>query len=147
VLPLIAFGWCLAFADTPRQRWGALAAAVLVTMCDMLGDRSMETPLWTLTTPYWVFQSLWLGATTVLLLWIPRVTLPRWAAAAAAAVAAASFTIYLTHMAVLWAIGRALHTDSPGIIAALAVIALGAVAHQILNAGLKRVQTRMGGKA
>lgn len=146
VLPLIAFGWCLAFADTPRQCWGALAAAVLVTMCDMLGDRSMATPLWTSTTPYWVFQSLWLGVTTVALLWIPRITLPRWAAAAAAAVAAASFTIYLTHMAALWAIGRVLHTDSPGIIAALAVIALGALAHQILNAGLKRVQITKGGK-
>jgi len=82
----------------------------------------------------------------VLLLWIPRIPLPRWAAAAAAAVAAASFTIYLTHMAILWAIGRVLHTDSPGIIAALAVIALGALAHQILTAGLKRVQAGMGAK-
>jgi len=138
ILPLIALGWCLAFADTPRRRAAVLAAAALVTLADFISDRSMATPLWVSSTPYWVMQSAWLALTIALLLWVPRIALPRFIAACVALVASASLTIYLTHVALLWGIGRVVHSDAPGPAAALLVIAMGAGVHQAVSYGLKR---------
>jgi hypothetical protein len=130
IFPLLAFGWCLAFANTARRQWAVCAAALLVTIADMIGDRSAATASWTFAAPYWVLQTLWLGLTMGLILWAPRLSLPRWMAGPCAAIASASLTIFLTHTAFLWGIGRVVHSDSPGFAAACVVIALGTAIHQ-----------------
>ncbi len=143
VLPLMALGWCVAFADTPRRQFLALAAALLVTMCNILGDRSMETPLWRLSIPFWNLQTAWLGATALLLIFAPRILFPRPAAAAIAAIASASLTIYLTHTAILWSVTKIFNLKAAGMLAAAGAIVAGVIVHQILTYALTRISPAM----
>lgn len=133
ILPLMALGWCVAFADTPRRRIYVILAALVVTLCNILGDRSMETPLWRLPIPFWVLQTGWLASSVLLLIFAPRIALPRHLAAVAAAIASASLTIYLTHTAILWSVTKIFDLKVAGMLAAAGAIAVGVVGHQFLT--------------
>jgi acyl-coenzyme A synthetase/AMP-(fatty) acid ligase/peptidoglycan/LPS O-acetylase OafA/YrhL len=139
ILPLMALGWCLAFADTPRRRTYVILAALLVTMCNILGDRSMETPLWRLPIPFWLLQTGWLASAVLLLIFKPRIALPRPVAAAVAAIASASLTIYLTHTAILWSVTKVFDLEAAGILAAVGAIAAGVFGHQFLISVFSRL--------
>ncbi len=143
ILPLMALGWCLAFADTPRRQLAVLAAALLVTMCNILGDRSMETPLWRLPIPFWVFQTAWLGSTALLLTFAPRIALPRPAATVVVAIASASLTIYLTHTAILWSAANIMGVEAAGMLAAVGAIAAGVVGHQTFSFMFSRLSSAL----
>jgi acyl-CoA synthetase (AMP-forming)/AMP-acid ligase II/peptidoglycan/LPS O-acetylase OafA/YrhL len=87
-VPLI--GWCLYFADTTRRR--LVMSAVVVTLVTglMLAEGNAHI------TIVWV-RALCLLAGAGLLLWVPRLYLPRALLKPLGVVAAASFSIYLFH--------------------------------------------------
>lgn len=88
VFYLAVLGWCLYFVHTPGQRKAFLAAAAI--LCMVLAWWGGN---W---TGSWVKFMLVLGAVFVLL-FVPRITLPGWAARLILPVSAASYHIYLFH--------------------------------------------------
>ncbi|MEO5325296.1 AMP-binding protein [Mesorhizobium sp. CC13] len=88
VLYLAAFGWCAFFARTPQQRLAVFATAVIAfpVMAYWGGN-------W---TGSWVKFMLQLVGITVLL-YLPRVSVPKQVAMLALPVAAAGYHIYLFH--------------------------------------------------
>lgn len=88
ILYLAILGWCLYFLDTPPKRKAFFAVATV--LCLVLAWWGGN---W---TGSWVKFMLVLGAVFVLL-FIPRITLPTWAAPLILPVSAASYHIYLFH--------------------------------------------------
>lgn len=99
VLLLFALGWCVNEAVTRNRRivmTAVLAALAVVETAGVPG-------LWpAFEYPTSVSHTVWLGVCAVGLLWIRRIPLPVLLHGAVAAVAAASFYIYLTHVIPLW---------------------------------------------
>ena len=95
---MIALGWCLHQATTPRRKIVLTAVILVIAALDVFGPPQLWSQFprpsnWT--------HALWLAAAGGVMLWTPRVVLPNAVRAAVALVAAASFYIYLTHGVIL----------------------------------------------
>jgi acyl-coenzyme A synthetase/AMP-(fatty) acid ligase len=86
VLWLFVLGWLVQRATTRAQQY-ATTAAILVLVPTFFGADAL--------------RSVIVVAGLVLIQYVPTITLPRWAAATATTVAAASLGIFLTHFGVL----------------------------------------------
>ena len=111
VLWLFALGWCAALATSKWQR-AALSAVAAWAVHDYFMAMNR--------------QGVVLAA-AVLLLWAPRLPVPRLLNRAVGTVAAASLAIYLTH----WEVYPLLEKQSPPL-AAAAALAVGVLAYQLL---------------
>lgn len=129
VLPMAAFGWCAATADTGRRRWLVLglAAAIMPALAWFGGN-------W---TGAWVRYGVQFGV-VALLLFVPVVRLPRALATAVLTVAAAAFTIYLVHRMApeLLLAGLERHLTPAGfaVVAIVSGVALGLAVHEARRA-------------
>lgn len=107
VLPWFVFGWIVFFSRNLRDRLVACGVAVTMaaTNAGFLGTQLVST--WAM--PVGLFHGSWVLAVTVLLLFAPRIPLPRPIGAALSAIASAGFIIYLTHMLPVYVVSRTLH--------------------------------------
>jgi len=137
VVPQLALGWTLAFSDTRRRQVWAAIAACAVAVSSILGDDSLFSNDWSLREPYWMLQAMWILIATLGILYVPRLSVPRWSAATLSALAAGAFTIYLTHTAVIWVIGRAVGDPIPGAAAGVAALLVGLTAHFAVHRGAR----------
>lgn len=98
---LLALGWCVHEATTPRRRYLVTAFMIVLIALDCLGAGGLWADYpW----PAGISHAVWLGAAALGLLWVRRTPIPALLHAGVAAVAAASFYIYLTHVAPVWVI-------------------------------------------
>lgn len=139
VLPLIAFGWLLFFARTPRQKAVTLLAG-LGFMVLHLGVPQLGG---------WDFEAVGrhrlsaLLAATIVLLYVPRLTLPVPVARWIGRIAAASFTIYLVHVVPVHVLRYNLHVGNVPLIV-LAALAAGLAVHSVRPERLANfLQSRM----
>lgn len=141
---LCALGWCIATAESGRQRWltsGLILAACLAGV--LLGH---------------VWYGAWIKYSAVavaglLLLWLPGVPLPGWLARGGASVAQGAFLIYLTHR---WVPLGLMPVLAPGLsgwpahlLAILGGLTLGlglAAAERLLRRGIARLASRHAGR-
>lgn len=131
VLPLIACGWLLFFARSPREKlvatFAALGFALVHLAAPQLGG--------------WDYQLVgqhrlpWLLAAFMGLLYVPRLPLPALVARWVSRIAAASFTIYLVHIVPVHVMRFVFHAGNVPLIV-LAAIGFGLAVHGLRPAGL-----------
>lgn len=98
VLYLMALGWCMQEATTRNRR---LIVTAITAILATLGV--VKTVVWSgYPHPADYSHAIWLVACGVGLLWAPRTPIPSLAHGALGNIAAASFYIYLTHVAPVW---------------------------------------------
>jgi hypothetical protein len=125
----LALGWGAAVFATRTERLVAVLIGVMIAAMD------------------WGFlssRSAWVGITLAVLVFMPRLAMPRHLAELVAAVAGASFMIYLTHMIVIHELELRFDVSNPVIVLAAAV-AFGVAALRIQNlvdAGVGNVRRR-----
>ena len=94
LLYFLALGWCLQQAKTLKRKLLMSGVVTVILALKLLG----LPDLWyAFPYPANLSHALWLLVAAGLILWKPRLTLPRWAQASLGVVAASSFYIYLTH--------------------------------------------------
>ena len=125
VLWCIALGYVVARAHTTARRVVA-SALVVVSAYGFFGDLARE---------------LTVTGALLLLIWLPGVRLPAWAARAVAAVATASLFIYLTH----WVVYPPLDADHD-VLAALLSIAVGLAVCVVYTRVRDRITPRTRGR-
>lgn len=104
----VALGWMAWIFRAPLPRLVILAAAMLVTAADW---GALSTHM------------AWIAAGLGLLLFLPRLPLPRLLGAPITAVADASFYVYIIHIAVIHLVEMVLHLYAPFATLALALVA------------------------
>lgn len=141
-LYIVAIGWCIHEARTARAR----AALALVTLGLIVVEKS-GLAVWSAFGGYW--HCLALGATTIVLLYVPLVKLPNVVRRPLTMVAVSGLVIYLTHTLLLrfaghWLSGpRERHLSS--YLTAALVIAVGVALYHLLSFVLDRVSRRRAG--
>lgn len=132
VLPLMTLGWCLAFADELRRKAVAIAACALLIAIEVAEYHLLPNQPGT-----WQNSYVAMAATLLLLLFFRRVVLPRAVARVLIAVAAATYTIYLTHEAVIWAMAQVVHRQLPGLEYAVVPLVVGVGLHWAVLRGAR----------
>lgn len=113
----LALGWGAAVFATRKERLVVVIIGVMIALMD------------------WGFllsRSAWVGVTLAVLVFLPRLSLPRQIARLAVVVARASFMIYLTHMIIIHELELRFSVSNPAIVLAAAV-AFGVAAFRIQN--------------
>ena len=103
---LLALGWCAQQASTMRRR---IIVTVLILGFSVLDI--IDVPLWPhLPAAINISDALWLTIAPLLIVWMPRILVPRVLHGVISTIAAASFYIYLSHVlpvyVVFWALGE-----------------------------------------
>lgn len=110
VFYLLALGWCLYFARTVSRKLVVSAIILGIAALELTGNSL--APWWTArASPGNFSQDVWLVFAGVLLMWLPRITLPAWLLPPITAIAAASFYIYLVHVLPVHIMVYVLHLD------------------------------------
>lgn len=126
VLPLIACGWLLFFARTPGQKATAFLAGTAFLLLHLaapqLGGWDYET--------VGQHRILWLLGAILALVYVPRLPLPAIVARWISRIAAASFTIYLVHVAPVHVMRFELHVGNAPLIV-LVAIGVGLAVHSL----------------
>lgn len=111
VLYLVGLGWCVNFADSAPRKWLLFAVAALAATAELLGTAT--THIWNaLPWPASFAHSAWLVGGIALLLWLPRLSVPRALAGPVTAIAAATFYIYLVHNVPIYVLRERLQVDA-----------------------------------
>lgn len=97
VFPLFALGWMMFFARDTRAKLFCVVAAIFLGAINarLMGSEQVFGG-W--TTEIGLRRAGWIVSAAVLVLFLPRVRLPRMVGQVLTAIAAISFTIYLTHI-------------------------------------------------
>ena len=90
-LPVFWLGWTIHFSNTSRHKW--MVTVLLLTLIPLNQNIGI--------------QHLWLLLAGALLIWVPVVHLPHRLKPAVTAIAAATYTIFVLNMVILWVIERA----------------------------------------
>lgn len=141
ILYLAAFGWCIHYARNHRQKLATALAALIV-----FPAVAYDGGNW---TGSWVKYMMQLGI-VLLLLYAPRIPVPRAAAALLLPVAAASYHIYLVHRFPPELMFDHLEDAmTPGVFSAVSIVtgvALGLAVHQLQRFALHRLSTPARGR-
>ena len=128
---IVALGWCVYIARRPVQRVTVFLIAVILAMFELIG--TLVSPWWpTLRWPAAISHDLWLVGAIAALLWLPRLTVPGWFQATAAAVAGASFYIYLVHVVPVHVLHTILHFEILPVTVLVSII-LGMLARRCID--------------
>jgi surface polysaccharide O-acyltransferase-like enzyme len=105
VFYMLAFGWCVQQANTRPRR--LLVSAIAATFAAM---EFSHVSAWSwLPWPSNLGHAIWLLVASLLIVWLPRIQIPRILHKLVTTIAAASFYIYLTHVLPVEAIYWRLH--------------------------------------
>jgi len=126
---LLAFGWCLHQAATLSRRWLMTAIVISVAVLDAVGPREIWPRF---GYPANISHALWLGAAGLVILWMPRLSLPSLVQRGVGLVAAASFYIYLTHGVPVHILVRVLDVDNLAVVIPVS-IAVGLAAYWVMQ--------------
>lgn len=126
VLPLVALGWCIAFADSVARRMIVLLAALAYLAINRGGLQLVLGA----AGAGWI-ENVTLTLAVLAMLFVPRLPLPIFARRIAVAVAAATFTIYLTHLGVIWIAAQVIGHDNPGLWFAVLALVFGVACHNL----------------
>ncbi|MBL8772704.1 MAG: AMP-binding protein [Phenylobacterium sp.] len=120
-LLLIAVGWCVNEAVTRARRTLMTGVLLALAVLSVVGVPGLWQPY---PQPSSYAHAVWLSASAVGMLWMRRIPVPSILHGLVGAVAAASFYIYLTHVAPLWLLYWKLGVKNLGV-NLIAAVALG----------------------
>jgi acyl-CoA synthetase (AMP-forming)/AMP-acid ligase II/surface polysaccharide O-acyltransferase-like enzyme len=116
---LLALGWCAQVATTRSRRWLLTGVMLALAVIHVVGAQGLwrDDP-----GAAGVSHAVWLAACAGGLMWVRRIPIPSVLHAPLGAIAAASFYIYLTHVAPVWLLYWRFGVKSVAVNVAVAVV-------------------------